>query len=345
VHPWIGLPLALVSALMVNWAYAREHAAASRLPLLKASQPIRAVKLLLGSRPWVIAFGTETAGWIVYVVALRLAPIALVQAVSASGIAVLALASAGSMSRLSRREQVAVAAALVGLVLLALSLVGTPPSDHKPDPWEAMLWLSACAGAAVLMIVVKTPVARAAALGAATGLLFACGDISAKLVGYAGPWLLAIVPLLVTYATGSGVLQSAFQHGNALAAAGMATLLTNAVPIAAGFVLFDEVLPSGYRAWLQVAAFAAIVVSAAALGRQEPAATEPTRGAELPPPREPAWASGEHDDDGGVLEGDGEHHEGVEELVEAEHGRRRIGSAERVDERAERVQDAAREHE
>jgi hypothetical protein len=39
----------------------------------------------------VIGFATETAGWLVYVVALVLAPLSLVQAVSASGIAVLAL--------------------------------------------------------------------------------------------------------------------------------------------------------------------------------------------------------------------------------------------------------------
>jgi hypothetical protein len=47
-------------------------------------------------------------------------------------------------------------------------------------------------------------------------------------------------------------------------------MVTNAVPIAAGFVLFDETLPHGTRAVLQVAAFACLVVSAVALGRQQP---------------------------------------------------------------------------
>jgi hypothetical protein len=36
----------------------------------------------------------------------------------------------------------------------------------------------------------------------------------------------------------------------------------------AGFVLFGEILPRGMRAVLQVAAFACLVVSAVALGRQ-----------------------------------------------------------------------------
>ena len=52
-------------------------------------------------------------------------------------------------------------------------------------------------------------------------------------------------------------------------------MVTNAVPIAAGFVLFGETLPHGSRAVLQIAAFACLVVSAVALGhRQAPQADE-----------------------------------------------------------------------
>jgi hypothetical protein len=130
--------------------------------------------------------------------------------------------------------------------------------------------MAACGGGAVLLIVMRTPVARAASLGLAAGLLFADGDISAKLVGYGGLWLVALAPLIVAYAVGTSVLQSAYQRGDALTAAGTATMVTNAVPIAAGFVLFGERLPHGPRAVLQVAAFACLVVSAVALGRRQP---------------------------------------------------------------------------
>ena len=107
---------------------------------------------------------------------------------------------------------------------------------------------------------------RAASLGLAVGLLFADGDISAKLVGYGGPWLVALASLITAYAIGTSVLQSAYQRGDALTAAGTATMVTNAVPIAAGFVLFGETLPHGTRAVLQIAAFACLVASAVALG-------------------------------------------------------------------------------
>src|SRR5439155_9489123 len=191
-------------------------------------------------------------------------------AVAASGIAVLAWVSAGgNPGRLARREQVAVVAAFAGLALLGLSLVGTPPSDHRPPAVGAAVWLAASAGGAAALILLRTRLARAASLGLATGLLFACGDICAKLVGYAGPWLVAIVPLIACYGTGTSVLQSAFQHGSALTAAGIATMTTNALPIAAGFALFDQALPHGTAGVLQIAAFATIVGSATALGRPE----------------------------------------------------------------------------
>jgi drug/metabolite transporter (DMT)-like permease len=206
-----------------------------------------------------------------YVAALRLAPLSLVQAVAASGVAVLAFATArGHPSRLARREQAAVVLAIAGLTLLALSLVDTTESDQRPAVIGVIIWMAACGGGAALLIANPTRIGRAASLGLAAGLLFADGDISAKLVGYGGLWLATIGTLIVAYGVGTSVLQWAYQRGDALTAAGMATMATNAVPIAAGFVLFGETLPRGTRAVLQVAAFACLVVSAVALGRQQP---------------------------------------------------------------------------
>ena len=125
-----------------------------------------------------------------YVAALRLAPLSLVQSVAASGVAVLAFATArGHPSRLARREQAAVVLAIAGLTLLALSLVGTAESDQRPAAFGVVVWLAAFGGGAVLLIAVPTRFGRAASLGLAAGLLFADGDISANFVGYGGIWL------------------------------------------------------------------------------------------------------------------------------------------------------------
>ena len=275
---WIGLILAFASALVTNTAYSLEHDAAAALPPLSLRRPFRSVRLLLRDRRWLLAFGTESAGWLMYVAALQLAPLSLVQAVGASGVAVLAFATArGHPSRLARREQAAVVLAIAGLTLLALSLVDNTESDQRPAVVGVIIWLAACGGGAALLIGTPTRFGRAASLGLAAGLLFADGDVSAKLTGYGGPWLAAIGTLIVAYGAGTSLLQSAYQRGDALTAAGSATIVNNGVPIAAGFVLFGERLPSGTRAVLQIAAFACLVVSAVALGRQQaPQAGQPS---------------------------------------------------------------------
>lgn len=264
----IGLTLAFISAIAVNWAYTREHDAAAAMPRFSARRPRQFVESLLGSRRWLLGFTTETVGWLVYVAALRLAPLSLVQAVCASGIAVLALVSVhGHPRRLARSEQIAVVVAVAGLVLLSLSLVGTQQQDRAPDGASVVVWLGGSVAAALLLVVLRLPLARGPALGLAAGLLFAGGDISAKLVVYGGIWFVAVLSLIACYGLGTSILQAAFQHSNALTAAGLATLANNAAPIAAGFVVFGEELPSGEKGGLQVAAFGSLVVSAVLLAR------------------------------------------------------------------------------
>lgn len=265
---YVGLGLALVSAVAVNWAYAKEHDAAAALPPLSLREPVLLARRLLGARAWLVAFAVESAGWAVYVVALYMSPLALVQAVSASGIAVLAFVSSGGrIHRLTRRQQAAVVVAFVGLALLGFSLTGVHQADTAPDGIGVIMWLASCAAAAVFAVTVLPAGVPAARYGLAAGLFFAGGDISAKLIGYGGGWIAAAVPLVVLYGLGTSVLQGGFQRGGALTAAGIATMTTNAVPIAAGFVLFDEELPSGAKGPLQIAAFASLVVSATLLGR------------------------------------------------------------------------------
>jgi heavy metal translocating P-type ATPase len=266
VETAVGLVLALVSAVLVNWAYSKEHDAAAAMPPFSPRRPGEFVRLLLADSSWVRAFATESGGWLIYVVALRLAPLSLVQAVCASGIAVLALVSVhGRPRRLAVHEQLAVVVAFAGLALLSLSLVDTHQADHSPHPAALAVWLGSLLAVAIALGRRRAGLAVGPALGLSAGLLFAGGDISAKLVVYGGPWLAAVATLLVFYGLGTSVLQGSFQHADALTGAGLATLATNAVPIAAGFVVFGEQLPHGTKGGLQLAAFSLLVLSGALL--------------------------------------------------------------------------------
>lgn len=266
---WLGLPLALASAVIVSWAYLREQSAVAALCCaLSLTKPLRTVRLLLRTRAWVVGFAAETGSWLVYFSALSLAPLALVQSVAASGLAFLALLQThGHPNRLARGEQVATSAAVIGLALLGLSLVGSHPSDRTPSPFLATVWLGASLLVAFAVTSPRSSLSRGAISGLGAGLLFAVGDLSTKLVAGGGIWLSAIAPLIVGYALGSIALQNGFQQGNAVVSAGVASLVSNAVPIAAGIALFHERLPHGALLDLQVPAYALLVLSAVLLVR------------------------------------------------------------------------------
>lgn len=262
-----GLVLTLASACALNWGYLREHGAASRLPPLSIRRPLRSLRLLLGSRGWLTGFGWETFGFALYVAALALAPLSLVQAVAAGGIGILAFFAARvTGSGLDRRERVGVAVSVGGLALLGVSLAGG--SEHGgDDSWPLIaLWLGASAGAAALAISFgATALQGGAAFGVAAGVLFAAGDVATKALVSGGDHLGLAPAILGFYGAGTVVLQMGFQRGRALTTAGIATLGTNAIPIAAAMTLFAEPLPDGPLGVARALSFAAVVAGAVAL--------------------------------------------------------------------------------
>jgi hypothetical protein len=194
-------------------------------------------------------------------------PLSIVQAASAGGIALLA----ALVGRLTRRERLAVVVAVIGLVLLGLSLIGThPPTSH--GHWKSVaLWMGISVAVAALAAgPASAALAGGAGLGIAAGVLYAAGDVGTK-AALAGGTRFAFLPaLLACHGLAFVCMQLGFQRGGALATAGMATLWTNALPIAAGSILFAEALPGGLRGAARVAAFACVVLGAAALARPEP---------------------------------------------------------------------------
>jgi hypothetical protein len=80
--------------------------------------------------------------------------------------------------------------------------------------------------------------------------------------------VLFVIPLLGGYTLGTTFLQLGYQAGGALTVAGIATLLTNALPIAAGPVILEEQVPSGALGALRLLAFVAVVVGAVLLARR-----------------------------------------------------------------------------
>jgi hypothetical protein len=85
--------------------------------------------------------------------------------------------------------------------------------------------------------------------------------------------------VIVGYSLGTVFLQFGYQKGGALTVAGLATLLTNALPIAAGTIVLGEPVPSGVYGGVRVAAFGAVTLGAILLARPDRSASQPASAA------------------------------------------------------------------
>lgn len=265
-----GLVLAFASAVLINIAYLREHDAAADLPALSMRRPLQSALLLLGDPSWLLGFAMESGGFLLYVAALALAPLSLVQSIAAGGIGVLAFASARMAGRrLAPVELAGVLLSVLGLVALAVSLVGGKAQEGEGKLGPILLWLGATASVAIALVVAgRRRWGTAVASGVAGGLFFSIGDISTKLATQGGARVAFGVLLLLGYALGTGLLQVGYQAGGALTVAGLATLATNALPIAAGAVILAEPLPTGALGAVRLVAFVAVVTGAVLLARE-----------------------------------------------------------------------------
>ena len=286
----LALGITLVSACALNVGYLLEHAAVATLPRLDARRPLRTARVLLGSRRWLVGFAMEATGWALFVVALALAPLSLVQATAAGGIGILALLSARITGvPLHAHEWVGVAIAIAGLVLLAISLAGGHGEGTGASYLAVALWLLVSALVAAVSIRLLPPVVgRGVAYGVATGVLFAAGDIATKSAVEGGARLVFVPGLIAAYGFGTAILQAGFQRGSPLATAGTATLLTNALPIVAAMTIFGEPLPDGWLGAVRIAAFVAVIVGAVFLGQRKHGAATDGESAETRPGPTPA---------------------------------------------------------
>ena len=242
----VGLILALVTAAAFNWSWVAQHSITSRLPKLSIRHPWRSLGLLFGHRRWRFAFVVGIGGWALYILALWLAPLSLVQTVSAGGLALLAvLAQRAEGARLPRREWVGVLLAVAGLVFLSVSLAG--------------VGIAIGPGARYL--------APGAGFGLAAGIAYAAADVGTK-AAVQGGWLLAFgAPVWGCHLLAFTLIQLAFQRGRALATAGLSSFCTNALPIVAGVTIYHESTPPGLLGGLRFVAFGCVVVGAAVVAR------------------------------------------------------------------------------
>src|SRR5690349_19882042 len=164
----IGVLLAVAAAVALNASYLMQHAGSSSTAAIDPRRPVATLLTLLRSPIWAAGGAIGMTGWALHIGALREAPLSLVQAFVAGGLALTApMAALGLRRRPARGETEAVALMVIALALLSIGLSGGRHASFTPLALAAALALLATL-AAVLVSVVDGE-RRPLALGAAGG--------------------------------------------------------------------------------------------------------------------------------------------------------------------------------
>ena len=121
----IGVALALLASVALNAGYLVQHLGSQQTPDITIGRPIATLRSLLASRLWLLGSVAGMAGWGLHVGALSQAPLSLVQAFSAGGLALaVPLGAWVTHTRLTRRERGAIMLMGGALALLGIGAGG-----------------------------------------------------------------------------------------------------------------------------------------------------------------------------------------------------------------------------
>src|SRR3954471_8771969 len=270
----IGLIFALGCALISGVALLCKHRGAVNAPDVAMRSPLRSASALFRSRWWAIGFGLAFCAWCLHVAALSMAPLSLVQAVIAGGLAMLAIPARRWFGiAVCKRELAGIGLCAAGLGILALT-AGHARSDIGFDPVTMLGFQCGMLTIGGLLILSATSgrlVAQGSMLLAiAAGTLLGVSDISLKAlaevvpadpVSLLSPWTVtAIVGGIGAFlALGRG-LQIGEPVAGIVAFSASATLAA----IAGGIVVFGDPMGSDASAVIgRALAFVAVVGAAA----------------------------------------------------------------------------------
>ena len=282
-----ALVLAGVAALTFDVGMLLLKARGDRLPRLRWRAG-RAVLRAYGGDPlWLLGLFLQPAGYGLYLWALGLGPLAVVQPVMSAGIVLfVAFAVLILGERIHAPEWAAIGAVGVGLFLLGSSLApGGESGAAGGGGWPVGAYSAAVLALAAGCAGWGRCLAPGVALGIWSGVLLGLASLYAKGLSSTlarlgqGPWVatLAADPYLYLTLLGNGagfyVLLNALRHARAGVVFTVSSTLSNVVPILGAMVALGERLPEGaVPAALRIAALMLTLAGAAFLARFDPGA-------------------------------------------------------------------------
>ena len=238
---------------------------------------------------WLLGLLFQPLGYGLYLWALEMAPLNIVQTTMSSGVVIFVVFAVCFLGeRLTRVEWGAMGAVVLGMILLSISL--SPDAGGRQsllDPrvvfWLSLILIGLSAIAWFVMATPRRPNRQGMALGVVSGLLLGLASIYARglalhlaqtppgqLLRHAVTTPYAPLTLCANMA-GFFLLLGAFRGERASIVLALSATLSNVVPVVAGMIVLGEALPSDPRlATSRLLAFSLTLGGAALLIRLNP---------------------------------------------------------------------------
>lgn len=270
----LGIILAVASALAANVAILCKHRGATNAPTVRFTRPLESAIALFRSKWWLIGFAVAAVAWGFHVVAMALAPLSMVQVVTAGGLALLALPAQKFFGiRLGRREWAGLCLSAFGLAWLALTADAT--QNHSAYSFAALLAFEGSLVAVGAMLLHRGSngpdhVRSGAMLGVASGILVGVGTVSTKALtgGVASDGLLALLSPWSVLTICAGILAffalaRGLQIGPPIQVIALSSIAANVTAIAGGILVFGDPIGSDALGIIaRAAAFCAVIAAA-----------------------------------------------------------------------------------
>jgi drug/metabolite transporter (DMT)-like permease len=272
----LGILLALLCAVGSNLAFFFKHRGACEACAVDIKHPLRTAKSLWSSKWFAGGMLVGAGAWGLHVAAISLAPLSVVQAVLAGGVALLAVMADKLFGmKVGPRQWWGLALTATGLILLGVTLPGGH-HDGAAFSMPAMIAFEAGLFAVGALLIMGPRLGGKAEhhgvmLAAASGILFGVCNVGVKaltgtvgdsgLIGLLSPWALVAV---AGSATAFYASAKSLQDGEAVSVIAITGTAANISGIAGGIIVFGDPMPNdALGITLQAAAFIMVVVASA----------------------------------------------------------------------------------
>ena len=264
----VPILIALIGTCSLNIGFLLQKSEASDLPSIKGQKILETLTLVLKCRKWLFGTLLTSTGWVLFLIAITLAPLSVIAPLNNAGVIVLVLFAILYLNeKLNFYEWFGLAAIISGVILIPIfSIPQTTEIKTFDSSFVLLLTFLMIIGLSILGIIQNklAPTKSGAFLGFASGITGGFGAVYTKVLSLVLDDLISIIFVfswfLVFQLLSFLTLQTAFQRERATVVVPLFNSFSTLLPVVFGVLAFYETIPIG-----QMMGIFLIVIGASAL--------------------------------------------------------------------------------